>query len=88
MNLPDSEQKDLTHVSTLRVFDLLEDKDEKLPLSGFLTNVLFRNQFNQLMQELRKNNMEICKILTSITNETIQYDPAVQEQLRALGYIQ
>ena len=73
---------------SLRVFDYLADPEEVKPLFSASLDLLLQLRLLGWLQQLKVANLEIWERTTRGGTEEVHFDPEVQDQLRALGYIE
>lgn len=69
-------------------FDRELDEQELAPSSAFFADLGSKRRLHGLLGEVQDANIELWRELTGDLDQAIRYDPAVQEQLRDLGYIE
>lgn len=73
----------------LQVFDYRSDPAEQRPLASVDLDLLFRRKTTRLMRGLSESHVAIWREFSGdATAADVPIDPASQEQLRALGYLE
>jgi arylsulfatase A-like enzyme len=77
-----------SRLDATQVFDVVADPDEERPLRDRALRRAVERELRPLMRELKAANLRVWRAFTADSDRVIRYDPAAQEQLRALGYIE
>jgi Sulfatase len=75
------------YFNEIKVFNYLKDKEEEHPEKLFLAALPFNFLVKRFLRRFQSNNVKIWEKLTRGRKEEVKQKPEVQEQLRALGYI-
>ena len=72
----------------LKVFDSDRDPEESSPVRFSVADLYLRYAYHRIVGTLHEHNIEAWRSWTGGSTELVEFDPDVQERLKALGYIQ
>jgi arylsulfatase A-like enzyme len=73
---------------SLQIFDYLADPEEEKPLVSAYWDPLLQRRVLDWLRRLKAANLAVWESATRGGTEEVRFDPEVQDQLRALGYIE
>ncbi len=74
--------------AALRVYDFRGDRRELSTDKAFIADPWIRLRYDRVVNSVQTANTEAWRRWTGGVTETVRFDPAVQDRLKALGYIE